>query len=319
MPEEVYQVGSDCWITGRTGLRFLFGEFAIATIRFSCLIAGKHFTEYLGRTTILPEPPDGWRRKAFSVKFPSHPVEQKLSRIKIAQGCIRYVPQGYKRFYIVMDGSFDEYLGKFSSKSRSTLKRKVRKFEEFCGGALECREFREKEEMATFHELAREVSRKTYQERLLDSGLPSKEAFADEVSGAARCRAYILCHQGRPIAYMYCPEKRGAVLYDHVGYDPDYHEWSPGTVLLYAALKSLFAEGSFRIFDFTEGEGAHKEFFGNREASCADIFYFRFTPGAVLLVGTHALSRSMSAAVVVMLRKLGVKDRIKRMLRRSSK
>ena len=60
------------------------------------------------------------------------------------------------------------------SKSRSTLHKKVKKFLD-SGEGSGMRTFTKPHEIAEFHRLARGVSARTYQERLLDAGIPDDE------------------------------------------------------------------------------------------------------------------------------------------------
>ena len=193
----------------------------------------------------------------------SYPVPARLPTVAVLPGSIRYAPSQYPHHYIDLSGTYAEYLDKFSSKSRWTLRKKLGKFAEFSGGATDWRVFRY-EEMDEFHRLASGVSGKTYQSRLLSSGLPDAEGLARELSRYSDARGYVLLHAGRPVAYLFCPARDGNLLYEHVGYDPEYQRWSPGSVLQALALESLFGEGGFRTFDFTEGDGDHKRFFANR-------------------------------------------------------
>jgi CelD/BcsL family acetyltransferase involved in cellulose biosynthesis len=90
----------------------------------------------------------------------------------------------------------------------------------------------------------------------------------------------------RPISYLFCSAQAEVLLYRHFGYDPEFGRWSPGTVPQYLALERLFAEGRFRLFDFTAG--AHKQFFSTGSTRCADLYFFRRTPRNLLLLGLHA-------------------------------
>jgi hypothetical protein len=198
------------------------------------------------------------------------------------------------------------------------LRRKLRKFEEFSGGGIEWREF-QPPTMDEFHRLAYDLSERTYQARLLRSGLPALDQFRRIVSECRDARGYILLHAAKAIAYIFCPVHDGNLSYDCVGFDPDYHQWSPGTVLQYLALQSLFAERRFRCFDFTEGEGAHKQFFGNRSVLCADILYFRKTARNFLLIYLHSGLAMISRAIVGALDRLGLKARIKKLIRSKAK
>ena len=53
-----------------------------------------------------------------------------------------FVRQRYRRSYARLDQDFDAYLAGFSAKSRSTCRRKLRKFAERSGGALDLRCYR---------------------------------------------------------------------------------------------------------------------------------------------------------------------------------
>ena len=87
-----------------------------------------------------------------------------------APGLKAFVRQRYRRSYARLDGDFEAYLGTFSAKSRSTCRRKLRKLAERSGGTLDVRCYRSEAEIGEFHALARALSARTYQERLLDAG-----------------------------------------------------------------------------------------------------------------------------------------------------
>ncbi|MDN3646255.1 GNAT family N-acetyltransferase [Pontixanthobacter aestiaquae] len=186
--------------------------------------------------------------------------------------------QTYRRHYIDMNGSFDDYMGRFSSKTRSTLRRKHRKLIKDIGGEVEFREYRAPDEMDTFRDLALPLSRRTYQAKSLDAGLPeSDEAHAERKRLAAddNVRAYLLCADGRPVSYLYLPIDGATISYAFLGYDPDHARLSPGTVLQLEALDRLFAEQRYRHFDFTEGDGAHKAMFGTDSVEACSFFLLK--------------------------------------------
>jgi hypothetical protein len=141
-----------------------------------------------------------------------------------------FIRQRYRRFYARLDGSFDDYLATFSAKSRSTLKRKVRKLADRSGGTLDIRTFRTEEEAPHFHRDARAVSALTYQERLLHAGLPDGEAALDRMRQLARqdaMRGWILYLDGRPASYLYAPAQGETLIYAHLGYDPAFRSSPP--------------------------------------------------------------------------------------------
>ena len=93
--------------------------------------------------------------------------------------------EDFRRHYILMDGSFEDYLTRFSGKTRSTLRRKAKKFAQADGGELDVRAYTSADEVARFLELALPLSEKTYQARLLDAGLPDSEGARTAMLSAA--------------------------------------------------------------------------------------------------------------------------------------
>lgn len=198
--------------------------------------------------------------------------------------------QDFHRHYIAMDGSFEDYLARFSGKTRGTLRRKAKKFAQADGGALDLRSYTTADEVARFLDLALPLSDKTYQARLLDAGLPDGEAaraamLEDAAGGRMRC--FLLFLRGEPVAYLSLPVHGHTLVYAHLGYDPAHAHLSPGTVLQMEALRLLFAEQRFRYFDFTEGDGAHKALFGTHSVACCSFLLLRRTAANRALLGAR--------------------------------
>ena len=311
-------VDAPCWKPVPFVLSYRIGEITLFRRQFRGLALFEHFFE-LTDDPDEPRPPFERLRSEFEVIVTrSHPIRGTIPVVSAHDGILRYVFSRYTRFHTELSGDLDSYLGKFSAKSRNTLRRKARRFIEF-GPGCEMRTYRRPEEMAEFHLLAREVSTLTYQEKLHDGGIPSESEFLDELIGMASAdsvRAYVLFLQGKAIAYLCCPVVNGILLYSYLGYDPKHADLSPGTVLQYLVFESLFQEKRFRAFDFTEGQGEHKRFFGTRETACADICYFADTFPARFWVGLHRMFDRASIAAAALLDRIGLKSRLKRFLRR---
>lgn len=198
-----------------------------------------------------------------------------------------FTRQHYRRHFARLNQDFETYLAGFSSKSRSTLRRKLKRLIDRSDGVLDLRAYRDEDEIANFHALARTVSAKTYQERLLDAGLPDgPEALADmqRLACAGRARGWLLFVDGAPIAYLWTPAVGATLIYAYLGYDPAFADYSPGSVLQLEAMRLLMDERAFALFDFTEGEGQHKSLFATGSVDCVDLLLLR--PGAAnLLIG----------------------------------
>jgi CelD/BcsL family acetyltransferase involved in cellulose biosynthesis len=230
---------------------------------------------------------------------------------------LRYVPAQYQRSFIDLEGSFPDYLKKFSSKLRWTLLRKVKRYAKHSGGEIRWRTYRDPTEMVEFHRLARKVSKRSYQE-LLGAGLPDGDEFQAQLRALAaqnRAREFILFSGDRPVAYMFCEISKGIVLSNYVGYDPEFQRWSPGTVLLYLALEHLFAEGGYLAFDFGEGGRQHKEIYSTHSIFCADIYLFRRSARTVPVVLLHAAWVQIVASAARFLNRFCRLTKLRRLLR----
>jgi hypothetical protein len=229
-----------------------------------------------------------------------------------------YVPQQYEHCYIDLSMGFERYQGKFSSKTRSTILRKVRKYAQSCGGAIAWKTYRTAGEMEEFFDMAISLSKTTYQDRLLDAGLPESAEFRQQAMQLARndrVRAYILFKGERPVSYLFCPIDEGVLSYSYVGYDPAHMHLSVGTVLQWLAIEQLFGEAKFRYFDFTEGQSDHKRLFATDRRLCGNVFLLRHSLRHSALIHCHQSMDSLSRWLGITMERFGVKARVKRLLR----
>lgn len=246
------------------------------------------------------------------------PVNEALPRLARSGPFLRYVPLQYQHCYIDLSTSFEEYHKKFSSKTRSTINRKIRKYTEHCGGTLKWHSYRNPTEVPTFFQLARAVSKLTYQEKLLDAGLPDTPAFMERARTLAangQLRAYVLFDGEKPVSYLYCPVQDGVAIYAYLGYDPAYMHLSVGTVLQWLALEEMFNEGGLRYFDFTEGQSDHKRLFATHQRQCVNVYLVRPTLRNAAIIRGHALMERFSVWSGRLLDRYGIKAKVRRLIR----
>lgn len=240
-----------------------------------------------GRAPALPALPSD----AHGYLVTSLPVQHAAS-VASAAGLLAVRRQSYTRYHVDLSLAFDAWFAGLSGNARSGLKRKAKKLAAANGGTLDVERFAAPEALERFHAQARALSAKTYQERLMDAGLPDSAAFRQEMlaRGAADCvRAWLLRVRGEPVAYLYCPAVGDTLIYDRLGHDPAWAEHSPGAVLQVEALRDLMDERRFAWFDFTEGEGRHKRQFASGGAECVDLLLLR--PTLVNRAAVTALTR----------------------------
>lgn len=247
-----------------------------------------------------------------------HYIEAGLPIISSSQGCLRYLMKQYRHCYIDMTVGFEGYRQKFSSKTRATITRKIKKFTEHCGGSLRWTVHRTESEISDFLETASGLVGRTYQEKLLGLGLPLTDEFVQSARRLARedrVRAFLLFDGDKPVSYLFCPISQGVVEYAYLGYDPDYRAHSVGTVLQWMALEALFHEQVFICFDFTEGESEHKRLFATHERLCGNVLFVRANAAGYVLVYGHRLLDVLSSALGAALERFGLRSRLRNLLR----
>jgi CelD/BcsL family acetyltransferase involved in cellulose biosynthesis len=299
-------------------LPYRMGEVTLFRRGFTALALDNHFLE-LPQDPGEPRPPfERLYNDCEVIICPSHPVDRRLPRVTRIDRALRYVPSQYTHYYTALSGTFEAYLSKFSAKTRSTLRRKIKRFLELGEGCY-MREYKRAEEMGEFYRLARQVSERTYQEKLFDGGLPVNSQFRADLVRRAEVdavRAYLLFLRNEPIAYLCCPAANRILIYSYTGHDSRHAHLSPGTVLQLLAFKSLFHEQAFTAFDFTQGQGAQKKFFGTHELSCADLLYFPCTSSSRCWIALHVALDQASTAIGRSLQRFGLKTKVKKLVRR---
>jgi Acetyltransferase (GNAT) domain len=304
------------WVELRERFSFTFAGLFLGAVSFRCLTLQRPLGEplYPLEPSLFERLPDG----VCGLHICSQPISAKLPRVSRLGRGICYVPLQGRRFFIDLNGSFEAYLGKFRERSRHYMKRNVRRFARACGGSVLWREFRDATDMAEFHGLATEVSRKTYQHRLLRAGFDTSSSFREEIirdASAGHVRGYILFREQTPIAYMFCRARGSDLVFEKTGFDTSLAAHSPGFVLLWFALQRLFAGGEFRRFDFGEGEYPHKEHMATGSVDVAEIYCLPRKFRNVALVVMHSAVVTAANLLTSTLKTLGIAQTLKKIIR----
>jgi CelD/BcsL family acetyltransferase involved in cellulose biosynthesis len=225
-----------------------------------------------------------------AVVLPAHPVCAPVPRLTGVFGpVIRYRSNSGPRHLVDLRGSFEEYASKFNHKRRHGLTREARKFAELSGGTLQLRAFRTPIEMRDFQRIAAAITAKTYKVRLGAAFDESADQLAD-AAARGTVRGYVLFFAGEPVAYELMRIQERNLLLASTSYDPAYAKSSPGTVLLWLVLQSLFDEQGFDYLDFLWGQYPYKKLFATTTVNVAAVFCFRNTlRNRMLVVGHFAL------------------------------
>lgn len=302
------------------GFPIRLGEWTLATplrtliVQRSGVLDRTHSSEQ-PQLAELPNGADG-----FMLVRSAQTATRRRWPVSFASKALLWTIQRGPRHFIRLNGTFDEYLQRFSPKTRSGLRRKLRRIERDSGAKVSFRIYA-KSEFPAFHQAATDVSRATYQEIMFDAGLPadeaSKRSMADAMA-AGRAEAYVLFIGDDPVAYLYCPIRNGVAEYEFVGYRPEFARLSPGTVLLMRVLETLFARTDIRAFDFTEGasKGSHKSFYATDSEEFETVVLLRLTPSNIALIMLREAIGGISGTLGYALDVLGVKMRVRSWMRK---
>lgn len=303
----------------RPRLKFLLGELVLASWRPRLLVVDPHNFGVVD----WPDPPD-----LMQAALPADAdgfLCRKVNAQRFAPGIgrygdfIRYVRNRDVLHYVEISGTFDGYLKRFAAKPRGNLTRSVRHFLARDPQRNGCEIHTSPDEMESFQREAAEISRQTYQTRLLDVGLRSDaESLQDMVAAAERgdARGYLLRDGQRAIAFAWCQGKADRLFYSTVGYLPECARMSPGTVLLYLILQDLFNTHRYAILDFGPGEAHYKSMFGTAQHEFEDVYLLRSTLRHQLLTTAHYQVGNLSSRVGDALERRGLKKRVKSIIRK---
>src|SRR5947209_5887863 len=155
MPQGVRMSG---WKVATVALRFSISDLTLGSWRLRLCTREVSLTEDLVPESSVQPPVAQPGPACVGFLLRGVPVTPLQVRLSSTLAYIRYVEREYRHFYIDLGLTFDRYKEGFSSKTRSTIVRKLKKFREHCGGAIHWATYRSSGEMEEFHRYARMVS-----------------------------------------------------------------------------------------------------------------------------------------------------------------
>lgn len=204
-----------------------------------------------------------------------------------------------------------------SSKTRSTFRRKDRKFVAHFSGAVEVRRFQNSAEVDEFIRLADQVTARTYQAALA-TGVQDTKRWRTVLTALAEgnhFRGYVLTGGKEPIAYI-----AGSVLQQQFTlfatcFLPAYRKLSPGTVLLNRCFDTLASDGVV-LFDFGSLFAEYKRLHATRTLEERTVHVYGVGWRAIVARCIEQTTLSASTLLKKTAVSLGVLDAIKRRWRR---
>jgi len=304
------------WKSGPLVYGCTFGEIPVFNLK---RIGVKTAPNIFEISSQQPQPAPG-NKKQISHAYSLPCSDELKANVSIHNGYVHHIYSVYRHYFVNTQGEFSEYMSRFKGKTRNSLKRKIKKVDKSNKDKPSFVEFRDLDGVDEFLRIAKDVSEKSYQEKLLGRNLPTDEAFKEKLCDMANnnlFRGYILYAEDTPIAYNLCPiYGQGIMLYDFTGYDPEYSRYSAGTVLQFKIIEECFNDSTISTYDLCTGEGKHKEFFATGYKTCCDAFYFPATPFYIATVYLKCMIEYFARGIITALDNMGIKGRIKKIVRR---
>jgi hypothetical protein len=208
----------------------------------------------------------------------------------IRKSFLRYQPKlPTPRPMLRVEGTFQQYMGKFNSKHRNTINRKIKKLRDGALGEMRLVRYESAADVSVFLEQAIEVSRKTYQWARHGRGLSAIDRVTRRLKFAAEhgwMRCYLLFCGEHACAFILGFQYEGRFLLDEIGFDPELAKYSVGTVLQMLTVEDLFNHNRPHIFDLQD-YGAYKEVLSTDSYLEGKLFLFRPSAYARLLRMGH--------------------------------
>lgn len=308
-------------------LRFQVGEITIARrpLRRLALLGGPQYAA---------DAEPAWRREATRKLLANVRAELEPREVLYFEGLrvdrrdevdgagFHVVPYGdvFSHHTIDLPETLDDYLKMLSKRTREGLRRQRRKLHKFADDDVVLEAITREDQVDAFVAAAVEVSKRTYQWRLLGLGIRDPERLAETMRALATLgwtRCFLLRVRGEPVAFMLGYVYEGTYYYIDVGFDPDWTKQSVGSVLHLDVLDAMIADGA-RGFDFSTGTGDHKSRFGTLDRDEINLVLIPRNVRGTLLASTYRASAAGTRGVLAVLDRLHVKDALKRWARRKA-
>lgn len=216
-----------------------------------------------------------------------------------------------------LNGTFVDYMQRYSAKTRNTLVRKARKLRDHCD--IQIIKVTEESQVEAYLTAATEISRKTWQFKRLGWGIGASDpdVVRGELKFLARrgwLRAYLLKCGEEACSFILGWQYGSRFYHAGLGFDPVWEKYSVGTVLLLFVLEDLYKDNRPELYDFgTYAE--YKERFCTESYPEAIVWLFRRRPYPIFADCMHRTFSTASRKSGALLNRLGLKARIKHFLR----
>ena len=216
--------------------------------------------------------------------------------------------------------SYDAFFQAKPSKYKNQLRKKEKVFRERFGTAFSMKEYRSAADVPEFLNAAASINRATYQFKLfgerVDNDAAAQQAYA-ELARAGSFRSFVLWHEQTPLCFVLGQQGPDRVfMHQQTGFSPEWRDVAPGINCNIQLLQTLYTNDRPTVLDFGSGDADYKRLFANTTRASSSPVLIPKSLRYVLPYLLYAGLAHANEAAVGLLDRMGVKDALKRLLRR---
>ena len=217
---------------------------------------------------------------------------------------------------IRLDGTFENYLKRFSAKTRKNRLREIRRLRE--RGQVNLLRVSQAPEIDAFLEAAYEISQRNSKFKRLGLGLDVRdpEMVRRELRFLAErgwLRSYVLKCDGMPFSFVLGYQYGSSFYAETVCVDDAWRSYSMGAVILLLVLENLFKENPAEFYDL----GTHNRFlehFATESYPEARVWLFRRRAYPILASSIYCACDAVSMSTGMLLDRFDLKSKVKQLL-----
>jgi GNAT acetyltransferase-like protein len=231
-----------------------------------------------------------------------------------------YSPAGPVPHWLIrLGGSFDEYMRRFSPKTRKNRHRELKMLR--ARGDVKLIRVTEVSEIDPFLRAAYRISEKTHQFKRFGWSVAARDPrlVKNELQRLARhrwLRSYLLTCGNVPCAFILGDQGGSRFRPVAAGVDPAWRSHSVGTILLLLTLEDLFKENPPEYYDLGTST-KHKEYLATDSYLEASVWLFRRRAYPLLASGIHRVCNVASTMGGAALERLALKSKVTQWMRRA--
>lgn len=228
-----------------------------------------------------------------------------------------HAPKVNQHWRSILPDSFDEFYSTRPKNFKNNLKKYTKKLNDRYGENKIIKTYRQMSEYSVLLDDIESIASKTYH-RGMGTGFKNNQTTKDRIILALeqkRFRAYIMYIDRQPCAFLTGVRYGDTFFPWATGYDPAFHQYSPGTLIIMEMFKALYDEGRIHAIDFGFGEAFYKHNFCNDNWQEAPVYIYAPTLMCGMLNVMKSLLDVISGFTEYALNKLNLTAKVKKIWR----